>query len=128
MCFANKWSQPVVPHSVCPTTGCWHAVAAKSSLCSLCPTLYLGKAAWLAVSVVQLLPLVRAVGHVAHCFTHCHTFFPIYLFFFWIFLTNRASFPKCSVFFNVRSFKTKPKTVPFANRNYKSVFAHTHKL
>lgn len=54
---------------------CWHAVAAKSSLCSLCPTLYLGKAAWIAVSVVQLLPLVRAVGHVARCFTHCHQFF-----------------------------------------------------
>lgn len=53
----------------------WHAVAAKSGLCSLCPTLYLGKAAWLAVSVVQLLPLVRAVGHVARCLTHCHNFF-----------------------------------------------------
>lgn len=58
---------------------CWHAVAAKSSLCSLCPTLYLGKAAWIAVSVVQLLPLVRAVGHVARCFTHCHNFFNFFI-------------------------------------------------
>lgn len=58
---------------------CWHAVAAKSSLCSLCPTLYLGKAAWIAVSVVQLLPLVRAVGHVARCFTHCHNFFDFFI-------------------------------------------------
>lgn len=53
----------------------WHAVIAKSCPCSLCPTLHLGKAAWIAVSVVQLLPLASAVGHVARCLTHYLSFF-----------------------------------------------------